>query len=111
MTAGVEQKNRVPTTVSFRGAKRRGNLLVLRTNLQHSTRRLPRPDGLAMTVVIFSWQQPIKLGNHLVWSAEACHPPYRNMETAASEMLAAVKNVSNQYAERIIATGRAVLLD
>ena len=33
--------------------------------------------------------------------------PYRRKETAASEMLAAVKFYSIQYAERIIATGRA----
>ena len=40
-------------------------------------RPLQRRSYRTMTVVIVSWQQPIKLGNHPAWSAEACRPPYR----------------------------------
>ena len=93
MIAHAKQKGQSQITTSLRGADRRrtpgwpllplrgnspsGNLLVLRTNLQHSTRRLPRPDGARNDMVVGGWSFGFSCA--VIEGGRRCHPPYSSV--------------------------------
>ena len=75
---------RQTASLSFRGAERRGNLLVLRRLSQHFTRRLPRPNGLAMTNSETCCVKPISI-KYYKGCSFACKPIdlHKNEEKSA----------------------------